>query len=129
MLRGRGRIAPAAVDEVRATNGAGVWTVLRPALSDVGLRSVYQVAEAWLFTGTLECRARRVEPELALIDGPPLRAATSIPRKSSAEFDISPRDFRPEYEASFESVERRVHYNFLREPWPTDVDASIGDDG
>jgi hypothetical protein len=124
-LRGRG-LKSVVMDEF-ADMDPGAWVVIRPQLSDKRLRLEYGELGQTLFIGTPKgynhfkdlfdaARTGAMGPDwgtwrFTSLEGGNIDA-TEI---RSARSDLTDRDFRQEYMATFESIEGRVYHAFLRD--------------
>jgi hypothetical protein len=144
-LRGR-KIKLVVLDEF-ADMHPGVWTVIRPQLGDEILYEMYGEYGRCLFIGTPRGFNHLYDRYQRAVAGVSAKG-TDISHKwqafhhtsiqggnlSQAEIDeamedLSERDFRQEYMASFEALAGRIYHSFVHADFPKgNVDKSIEDD-
>jgi hypothetical protein len=128
----RGRALKTVVLDEYGSMDSKVWTAVRPQLGDKRLRLTYGELGRSLFIGSPagfndfkdkydEARAG-TNPEwrawrYTSIEGGNIDAGEI----DSAKRDLSARDFRQEYEATFESIEGRIYHSFLRDYYSVSV--------
>jgi hypothetical protein len=139
-LRGRG-LKCVVLDEY-ADMEPGVWTVLRPQLSDIRMEIEYGELGRALFIGSPkgfnhfkklydDVRLNKMGDDWMAWKFTSLEGGNiSANEIEKAKFDLAERDYRQEYLATFESIQGRIYHAFNREFWPNgNLDNSIHDPG
>jgi hypothetical protein len=134
----RGRALKAVVfDEFGDMDGPRVWTAIRPRIGDKKLRLIYGELGRTLFIGTpkgFNHFKDLFDDVRAKVRGADWRAwrFTSVEGGNidkseieKAKMELSARDWRQEYEATFESIEGRVYHSFLRDSYSVTVGGSV----
>lgn len=123
----RGRALKTVVLDEYADMDPKVWVAIRPRIGDKKLRLMYGELGRTLFIGTPKGmnHFKDLYDEVRTGDrGDDWRAwrYTSLEGLNidaseieSARHDLAARDFRQEYEATFESIEGRIYHSFLRD--------------
>ncbi len=108
-------------DEVGEYKSSDIWTqVVRPALSDKGGSAVFMgTPKGFNFFYDIYNDAKTRENWSAFtfktIDSPFFKTKAGLEELEWAKRDLSEKDYRQEYEASFEAHSGRIYYAFDRE--------------
>lgn len=126
-LRGRG-LSFVALDEYAEYRTAEIWNeVVRPALSDRRGKAVFAATPKGMNHLYDLYQAGKVEENwssysFTTLDSPFFQSPEGRAEIEEAKRNLSERDFKQEYEASFESYSGRIYYAFDRGTCHTDVE-------
>ena len=125
-LRGRG-LSFVALDEFAEYRTAEIWyEVVRPALSDRRGHAVFAATPKGMNHLHDLFQAGKVEDNWSsfafrTIDSPFFQTPAGIAEVEEAKKNLAERDFKQEYEASFENYAGRIYQSFNRETCHTDT--------